>query len=75
MRSLDSYLSRTIVTGPSLTSDTSIIAPKRPVSTGGTPVARSRSQKWSKRRVASSGGAAPTKLGRFPLRVSARRVN
>jgi hypothetical protein len=39
------YLSRIIVTGPSLTRCTSIIVPKRPVSTWDTPIARSRSQK------------------------------
>jgi hypothetical protein len=39
------YLSRTIVTGPSLTSATSIIAPKEPVSKEATPASRSLSQK------------------------------
>jgi len=37
--------SRIMVTGPSLTSVTSIIAPKRPISTWSTPAARSLSQK------------------------------
>ena len=40
------HASSTIVTGPSFTSSTSILAPKTPVSTG-TPSARSSSQKRS----------------------------
>ena len=40
------HTSSTIVTGPSLTSSTSIFAPKTPVSTG-TPSARSSAQKRS----------------------------
>src|SRR3712207_1846881 len=40
-----SYLSRTMVTGPSLTRATSIIAPKLPVITEAMPASRSRSQK------------------------------
>jgi hypothetical protein len=39
------YLSRTIVTGPSFTSATSIIAPKEPIFTGPTPAACNLSQK------------------------------
>ena len=50
--------SRTIVTGPSLTSSTSIRAPKTPVSTW-TPSARSSAQKRSYSGSACSGGAAP----------------
>jgi hypothetical protein len=40
-----SYLSSTIVTGPSFVSSTSIIAPKQPVFTENMPAARSFSQK------------------------------
>jgi hypothetical protein len=39
------YLSRTMVTGPSFVSATSIIAPKEPVLTDLTPTSRSFSQK------------------------------
>ena len=41
----EDYLSRIIVTGPSLTSSTSIIAPKEPVFTEPIPASRSFSQK------------------------------
>src|SRR5262245_50465086 len=66
--------SRTIVTGPSLTSSTSIRAPKRPVSTP-TPRSRRDSTKRATSASATAGGAARVKLGRLPFRVSARSVN
>src|SRR4051812_42637796 len=66
--------SSTIVTGPSLTSSSSIFAPKTPVSTG-TPSARSSAQKRSYTGSASSGGAASPKLGLLPFAVSAMSVN
>ena len=52
-----------IVTGPALTSSRSIVAPNSPVSTR--PGARSfrRATNRSYRGTATSGGAAPTKLG------------
>src|SRR5690242_2150833 len=68
------YGSRTIVTGPSLTSSTAICAPKTPRATG-TPSAASSSQMRSYGSSARSGGAAPEKLGRFPFAVSADAVN
>ena len=49
-------------------------APKTPVSTG-TPSARSSAQNRSTSGSASSGGAAPEKLGRLPFAVSAISVN
>ena len=49
-------------------------APKTPVSTS-TPRSRSAAQKRSYRRSASPGSAAPPKLGRLPLAVSAISVN
>src|SRR5262245_52273125 len=62
-------LSRIRVTGPSLTSSTCIIAPKRPVATG-TPWARTASQNASYIGIASGGAAASMKLGRRPFRQS-----
>src|SRR5690606_30702668 len=62
-------LSTISVTGPSLTSSTSIIAPNTPVSTL-SPLARKRSLKVSYNSRAASGGAASTKLGLRPLRQS-----
>ena len=52
------------VTGPSLTSSTSIVAPNTP------RWAPSRSQTFPQSGSASSGGAAPVKLGRLPFFVS-----
>jgi hypothetical protein len=66
--------SSTIVTGPSFTSSTCIRAPKTPVSTG-TPRPPSAAAKCSYRGSATSGRAAPENDGRFPLAVSAMRVN
>src|SRR2546421_820389 len=63
-----------MVTGPSLTSSSSIFAPKTPRPTG-TPRASSSSQNRSYTGSASSGGAASAKLGRLPFAVSARSVN
>src|SRR5205085_573270 len=59
-------LSRISVTGPSFTSSTCIMAPKRPVATG-RPSARSASTNASYSGTATAGAAAPTKLGRRPL--------
>src|SRR5205823_11299496 len=66
-------LSRRRVTGPSLTSSTCIMAPKRPVAVG-TPWARTAVTNASYSGTAISGGAASTKLGRRPLRQSPYRV-
>jgi hypothetical protein len=57
------------VTGPSLTSSTSIRAPKTPAATW-TPSCRSSSENASYSGSASSGGAASVKLGLFPFAVS-----
>lgn len=65
----DAQTSSTTVTGPSLTSSSSIFAPNTPVFTA-EPRARNSAQKRSLRGSASSGGAAPAKLGRFPFAVS-----
>jgi hypothetical protein len=62
------------VTGPSLTSDTCMSAPKRPVSIV-IPSARSASAYCSTSGSASAGSAAPVNDGRLPLRVSASSVN
>lgn len=61
----------TIVTGPSFTSSTVIIAPKRPVCVA-TPRRRSSAANTSTSGAATSGRAAASKLGRLPLRTSAR---
>jgi hypothetical protein len=66
------YASSTIVTGPSLTSDTSMRAPKRPRATA-MPSSSSAAQNRSYSGSASSGFAASPKLGRLPFRVSATR--
>ena len=55
-----------MVTGPSFTSETSILAPKTPVCTG-TPSARNASPNRSHSGWASSGRAASVKLGPTPL--------
>src|SRR5579875_991256 len=67
-------LSRRIVTGPSLWISTTMWAPKRPGTTR-TPDASSCWLKYRYSGSARSGGAASTKLGRRPRRVSAYRVN
>jgi len=61
--------SRTMVTGPSFTSSSSMCAPKTPRSTG-TPSASSSAQNRSYSGSASSGAAAAVKLGRLPFAVS-----
>src|SRR5271165_685193 len=66
--------SRRIVTGPWLTSSTSIVSWKRPVSQR-SPRARVRSTKCRYRELASSGRAAESKEGRLPLRTSPNKVN
>ena len=58
------------VTGPSLVRETCMWAPNRPVSTSECS-ARARRTTCSNSRSPSSGGAAPERLGRAPLRVSA----
>src|SRR4051794_24458659 len=61
--------SRTSVTGPSLTSSTSMCSPNAP------PCAPSRARNCSYSGSASSGRAAPTNDGRLPLRASPSSVN
>src|SRR5579859_3865545 len=61
--------SNRIVTGPSFTSSTCIMAWKRPVSQV-TPQLRSLATKYSYSSRASSGGAASSNDGRLPLRTS-----
>src|SRR5579862_9245742 len=63
-----------MVTGPSLTSDTAIIAPNSPVSTL-TPSFRTSERNSSYSRFASSGAAARMNDGRRPDSVSASSVN
>ncbi len=58
-----------IVTGPSLTTSSSMRAPKTPRRTV-TPKEASASQKSSYSGSALSGRAAAEKLGRFPFAVS-----
>ena len=62
------------VTGPSLTSSTSISAPKRPVSTV-RPAARSPSATRRYSASARAGASAGSKLGRLPLARVAQSVN
>src|SRR5690606_10033306 len=66
---LSGGLSRMSVTGPSLTSDTSICAPNSPVSTC-RPRARSAAARSSYNARARPGGAAPMNDGRRPRLVS-----
>ena len=66
--------SKTKVTGPSLTSSTSIWAPKRPLATS-KPNPRSSSIKPSTNWAATGGGAAPSKEGRRPRFRDPARVN
>src|SRR5271169_2078276 len=66
--------SRRIVTGPWLTSSTSIVSWKRPVSQR-SPRARMCSTKCRYSKLASSGGAAESNEGRFPFLASPCRVN
>src|SRR5882724_5489923 len=74
----DDHFSRIRVTGPSFTSSTSIIAPNSPVATC-TPLPAPRSLMSATNRsysgMASSGGAASTKLGRRPFFTSPYSVN
>ena len=63
-----SWLSRMMVTGPSLTSSTSIAAPNSPWRTG-TPRASRAVPNSCTNGSATAGAAAPVKLGRRPLRV------
>ncbi len=63
------------MTGPSFTSSTSIIAPKRPVSTRRTLAARAPATTRSTSAAARAGSSAPTKDGRRPLRQSPKSVN
>jgi hypothetical protein len=60
------------VTGPSFTSSTSIEVPNTPVATG-TPRSRSSRQNRPYSSSASSGRAAPLKLGLLPFAVSSLR--
>src|SRR6266571_3341945 len=72
------HRSRISVTGPLFTSSTSIIAPNSPVSTR-VPLAAPRSLSSATNRsysgIATSGGAASTKLGRRPFCTSPYSVN
>lgn len=63
-----------IVTGPSLTSDTFMSAPNRPVATVA-PAARSASTTASTSGSATAPGAAAFHDGRRPLAVLAYSVN
>ena len=63
-----------MVTGPSLTRETSIMAPKRPYLTG-IPLCASARPKSSTMERACSGGMAAVKAGRFPCRHWAQSVN
>ena len=58
-----------MVTGPSFSIDTVMWVWKRPVATP-RPVCENSETVWANSASASSGGAASTKLGRRPLRVS-----
>lgn len=69
-----SYTSRTKVTGPSLTSSTSIRAPNRPVATA-SPCARMAATSDSTNGSASCDAAAPSKDGRRPRASEPARVN
>lgn len=60
-------LSKIMVTGPSLCISTSISAPNSPVCTF-TPLAAVMALNSSYRREATTGSAAPLKLGRLPWR-------
>ncbi len=62
------------VTGPSLTSSTSISAPNEPVATV-TPASRNLATKRSNSGSAASAGSARSKLGRRPLRIDPASVN
>ena len=66
--------SNRMVTGPSFTSWTRIIAWNTPVATS-KPSARSNPTYSSYRATANSGAAAPSKLGRNPRRTSPYSVN
>ena len=70
----DARVSRSSVTGPSLTSSTSMSARNRPVTTD-TPSARACAATDSTSGSACSGGAASLQLGRRPLRQSPSSVN
>src|SRR5437660_426789 len=72
-QALWAYFSRISVTGPSLTSSTSIMAPNSPVATViplPAPRSLSKATKCSYRGMAASGGAAPIKEGRRPFDAS-----
>ena len=66
---------RRIVTGPSFTSSTAIVAPKTPRSTGTPSAAEARAEPLVERLRLPPAARRSVKLGRLPLAVSASSVN